>query len=104
MLLTQLSNIISNLYRRKRSSVYTGFTVYYILGLISCYLSLHRTREALACAGKAIKTIGSNPRTLTVSEDYDLWIPFFVTYFQDLKKNAIVCLLIEWFHHLMLSK
>ncbi|VDI63088.1 anaphase-promoting complex subunit 7 [Mytilus galloprovincialis] len=35
-------------------------------GLISCYLSLHRTREALACAGKAIKTIGSNPRTLTI--------------------------------------
>ena len=48
------------------TSLYGIYIFLIISGLISCYLSLHRTREALACAGKAIKTIGSNPRTLTV--------------------------------------
>lgn len=35
-------------------------------GLIDCYLAAHRTREALAWAGKALKTLGASVRTLTL--------------------------------------
>lgn len=36
------------------------------LGLINCYMACHRTREALSWAGKAIKILGNNARTLTL--------------------------------------
>ncbi|XP_060074596.1 anaphase-promoting complex subunit 7-like [Ylistrum balloti] len=36
------------------------------LGLINCYMASHRTREALSWAGKAIKILGNNARTLTL--------------------------------------
>lgn len=36
-------------------------------GLIQCYMALYRHREALTWAGKAIKTLGTTARTLTVS-------------------------------------
>lgn len=35
-------------------------------GLIDCYLAAHRTRDALAWAGKALKTLGASVRTLTL--------------------------------------
>jgi anaphase-promoting complex subunit 7 len=36
-------------------------------GLTDCYASMTREREALGWAGRALKTIGGNVRTLTVS-------------------------------------
>ncbi|KAJ8311986.1 hypothetical protein KUTeg_009359 [Tegillarca granosa] len=36
------------------------------LGMINCYMASKRTRDALTCAGKAIKTLGSSSRTLTL--------------------------------------
>ena len=36
-------------------------------GLTDCYVSAVRDREALGWAGRALKTIGGNVRTLTVS-------------------------------------
>lgn len=40
-------------------------------GLIQCYMALYRHREALTWAGKAIKTLGTTARTLTVSGDME---------------------------------
>ena len=36
------------------------------IGLVECYMSAKRHKEALAVAKNAHKTLGANPRTLTV--------------------------------------
>ena len=36
------------------------------IGLVECYMAAKRHKEALAVAKNAHKTLGANPRTLTV--------------------------------------
>ena len=49
-----------------RHSLEKTLFFFHQIGLVECYMSAKRHKEALAVAKNAHKTLGANPRTLTV--------------------------------------
>ena len=47
-------------------TIYSLYCVTMMTGLVECYMAAKRHKEALTVAKNAHKTLGANPRTLTV--------------------------------------